>query len=82
MLAALSVDSGYAIFGHSHRAGPVPDDDPGEWIAPTGARIFNTGCWVYEPAFLGRHPLRSPYRAGFAIRLDDDGPPELVNLLD
>jgi hypothetical protein len=82
VLTALSVDSHYAIFGHSHRAGPLPADGPGEWIAPTGARIFNTGCWVHEPAFLGSHPLRSPYRAGFAVRLEDDGPPELVNLLD
>jgi hypothetical protein len=37
---------------------------------------------VREPSFLGRDPSSSPYRAGFAVRLGDTGPPELVNLLD
>jgi hypothetical protein len=81
-LQALSVRSSYAVFGHTHRAGPLPGDDPSEWVAPTGARLLNSGCWVHEASFLGPNPGTSPYRSGFAVRLDDDEPPELVNLLD
>ena len=82
VLAALRVDAAWTIFGHTHRAGPLPADDGDEWIAPTGSRILNTGCWVLEPAFVGRHPAESPYRPGFAVTIDGDAPPALVNLLD
>jgi hypothetical protein len=81
MLAALGIGAEYAIFGHTHRAGPLPADDAGEWRAPTGAHMLNSGCWVHEPAFLGREPATSPYRAGFCVRLDDEGPPRLENLI-
>jgi hypothetical protein len=37
---------------------------------------------VHEPRFVGDDPLGSPYRPGFATIVGDDGPPELVNLLD
>jgi hypothetical protein len=82
VLGKLSVRCEYAIFGHTHRAGPLPGDDAGEWVVPGGARLLNTGCWVHEPAFLGSRPLESPYRAGFAVLIDDGRPPALVNLLD
>lgn len=78
----LRVDAAHVIFGHTHRAGPLPGDDRGEWSAPFGAKLVNTGCWLHEPAFLGDRPHESPYRAGFCVRLDDDGEPELTNLLD
>ncbi len=81
-LCALQVDCSYAISGHTHRAGPLPGDDVAEWVALTGTRLINTGCWVHEPDFLGRDPRRSPYRAGFCVLLDDNRPPRLVNLLD
>jgi hypothetical protein len=82
--ASLSIDARWVLFGHTHRAGPLPGDDPGEWIAPGGARLINTGCWVHEPAFLGPRPQSSPYRSGFAVRLaaEPGTEPELVNLLD
>jgi hypothetical protein len=70
------------IFGHTHRAGPLASDEQAEWRAPGGAALLNTGCWVHEPSFLGPRPAESPYRAGFAARLGDEGPAELVNLLD
>ncbi len=70
------------IFGHTHRAGPLPGDDIGDWRAPTGAALVNAGCWVHQPAFLGPDPSASPYRAGFAAILDESGPPRLVCLLD
>jgi len=82
VVSRLGVDARHVLFGHTHRAGPLARDQPAEWLAPGGARLLNTGCWVHEPAFLGRDPAASPYRAGFAVRLADDGPPELVNLLD
>ena len=78
----LGVDARWVVFGHSHRAGPLPDDERSEWRAPGGAAILNTGCWVHEPSFVGPDPARSPYRAGFAVSLKDEGPPELLNLLD
>jgi hypothetical protein len=78
----LGVEAGVVIFGHTHRAGPLPGDAPGEWATPAGTRLINSGCWVEEPSFVGRDPGRSPYRVGFAVWVDDAGPPELVNLLD
>lgn len=82
VLGRLRVDASHVIFGHTHRAGPLPGDEPGEWITPTGVRMLNTGSWVHEPGFLGQHPPTSPYRPGFCAVLDDTRPPELRNLLD
>jgi hypothetical protein len=82
VLLALRVTAPYVIFGHTHRAGPLPGDDIAEWRALTGSELLNTGCWVHEPSFLGSEPSRSPYRAGFCVRLEDHGPPVLINLLD
>jgi hypothetical protein len=82
VLRRLDVAAKHVIFGHTHRAGPLPGDDLSEWTAPGGAAILNTGSWVHEPMFLGPAPGSSPYRAGFAVRLTDDGAPELLNVLD
>jgi UDP-2,3-diacylglucosamine pyrophosphatase LpxH len=70
------------VFGHTHRAGPLPGEPPAEWVTATGVRLINCGCWIHDPAYLGREPSTSPYRPGFAVRLEDDRAPELVNLLD
>lgn len=78
----LGIDARWVLFGHTHRAGPLPTDDPAEWATPGGAALVNTGCWVHEPAFTGPDPARSPYRPGFAVWVDGDAPPRLVNLLD
>jgi hypothetical protein len=67
----------HVIFGHTHRAGPLPDDDRGEW-----GRVVNAGSWVHDPDWIGDSPGDSPYRPGFAVIVGDSGPPELVNLLD
>jgi Calcineurin-like phosphoesterase len=77
----LGIDARYVIWGHSHRSGPWPEDDPAEWTAATGARILNTGSWVYQPHFLSPEPNRSPYWPGTAVIVGDDGPPRLVRLL-
>jgi predicted phosphodiesterase len=81
-VARLGVRADHLVFGHTHRAGPLPGDDPGEWTTAGGARLTNSGCWVQEPAFTSADPGRSPYRVGFAVWVGDSGPPELVNLLD
>jgi hypothetical protein len=67
----------HVIFGHTHRAGPLPGDVRGEW-----GRVVNAGSWVHDPAWIGDSPGDSPYRPGFAVIFGDSGPPELVNLLD
>ncbi len=81
VLAVLGVAPRYALFGHTHRAGPLVHDDPAEWMTPAGTRLMNTGCWVNEH-FTVETVVENPYRPGFAVELDDDGPPRLVNLLD
>ena len=81
-LANLEVSARHIIFGHTHRAGPLPGDERAEWRTRGGGALTNTGCWVQEPSFLGPDPARSPYRVGFAVWVGGDGPPELINLLD
>jgi len=80
--ARLGVTADYVIFGHTHRAGPLPGNDPAEWMTPDGGRLINSGCWVHEPAFMGLDASQSPYRTGFCVVVEDDGPPRLLNLLD
>ncbi|HSO98569.1 MAG TPA: hypothetical protein VLP43_06430, partial [Solirubrobacteraceae bacterium] len=82
VLQRLEVRAPHVVFGHTHRAGPLPDDDFPEWVTAAGTRLWNTGSWVHEPVFLGREPARSPYRGGFVVELDAEGPPRVVNLLD
>jgi predicted phosphodiesterase len=78
----LDVGAAYVIFGHTHRAGPLPTDDASEWRMQSGAELLNIGCWVYEQVYLGHEPSSNPYRPGFCAIVDDHGPPALRNLLD
>jgi hypothetical protein len=81
VLARLGVKARYAVFGHTHRAGPLPDDELAEWMGPDGTSMVNAGSWVKE--FLGPDPAKSPYRPGFCVVIDDrGGAPEVRNLLD
>jgi metallophosphoesterase superfamily enzyme len=77
----LGIGARHVIWGHSHRAGPWPADDPAEWVTPGGAHIHNTGSWVYQRHFLSESPSGSPYWPGTAVVLDDGEPPRLVRLL-
>jgi hypothetical protein len=81
VLGRLGIEGGHAVFGHTHRAGPWPGDDPREWITPSGTRLHNTGSWVYQPHFLSREPHQSPYWPGTAVRVEETGPPALERLL-
>ena len=69
------------VFGHIHRAGPLPGDDLAEWEAPTGARLWNTGNWYHEPAFVSEAREHSPYWPGTVTEIDGEGPPRIHNVL-
>jgi hypothetical protein len=83
VVARLEVPARHVLFGHTHRAGPLPGDDRDEW-----GGLLNTGSWVYEAGYLGDSPRTSPYRPGFAAVVENGDtpapptPPELINLLD
>jgi hypothetical protein len=91
--ARLGLGEAYVIFGHTHRAGPLPGDDASEWNgrapsdadatqAPSsGARLVNVGCWTYDSIFLTRKRGESPYWPGTCALVGDSGPPELKRLL-
>jgi hypothetical protein len=75
----LAIDARHVVFGHTHRAGMVPDDVPAEWLTPNGVQLHNTGAWVYSPTF-SRGP-ESPYWPGTAVIVDDGRAPRLARLL-
>jgi Calcineurin-like phosphoesterase superfamily domain len=86
--ARLDLAEQYVVFGHTHRAGPLPDDQPAEWLGPgangaTGsrARLVNAGNWTYSPVFLSGNPGESPYWPGTCVLVEDSGPPLLTQLL-
>ncbi|MFL5819720.1 MAG: metallophosphoesterase [Solirubrobacteraceae bacterium] len=82
VLDRLAIDAQHVIFGHTHRAGPLPGDDSAEWLAPGATRLHNCGSWVVERFLGGRTPERSPYRAGAAIRVESGRPTPVRHLLD
>lgn len=90
--ARLGLGDAYVVFGHTHRAGPLPGDDASEWnhrgaggeASPaqgSGARLVNVGCWTYDSIFLTKKPGESPYWPGTCALIDDAGPPRLRRLL-
>jgi hypothetical protein len=79
---ALGIDAEHVIFGHTHRSGPWPRDDASGWRVANGGRLWNSGSWIHEPAFLGPEPIDSPYFPGVVVWVDDDGPPRLERVLD
>jgi hypothetical protein len=81
VLRRLGVSAPWVLWGHSHRAGPWPQDDAAEWRTADGSRILNTGSWVYQPHFLSAEPNASPYWPGTAVVVEAEGPPRLIRLL-
>jgi hypothetical protein len=83
----LGLGDAHVIFGHTHRPGPLPGDVPQEWragqsvSAAAGARLFNTGSWIYDSSFLTSDPLKNPYWPGTCVLVEDSGPPVLKRLL-
>ena len=69
--ARLGVEAEHVLFGHLHRSGPRPADDPGEWGQGTEQQLWNSGCWVYEPLLLAGASPPHPYWPGGALRIED-----------
>lgn len=80
--ARLGLGEAHVIFGHTHRRGPLAQDDPAEWLGAAGTRLVNAGCWTFDAYFLRGEPGESPYWPGGAVLVDDDAPPRLLRLLD
>jgi hypothetical protein len=79
----LDVDAAHVVFGHTHRAGPLPGDrDDDGWAAPGGRRLWNCGNWIFEPSVAGPPGRRSGHWPGACVVVDDHGPPRLERLLD
>jgi calcineurin-like phosphoesterase family protein len=81
-LDLIPADPAYVVFGHTHRAGPLPGDRQQEWLTPGGGRLVNAGCWTYDPHFLTSTPGESPYWPGCCVLVEEDGPPRVRRLLD
>ncbi|MGA8354629.1 MAG: metallophosphoesterase [Solirubrobacteraceae bacterium] len=81
--AALQLGDAHVVFGHTHRAGPLPGDDLQEWRGRLGARLINTGSWTYSAGFLGQEDSDNPYWPGSCVVVEDDltQPPRLLRLL-
>jgi hypothetical protein len=79
--ARLGLGDAYVVFGHTHRAGPLPGDHEHEWRGRAGTRLVNCGCWTYSPVFLGSPPGESPYWPGTCVLVEDSGPPVLERML-
>jgi hypothetical protein len=77
----LGVDAANVVFGHTHRAGPLPTDDRTAWRTPGGARLWNSGSWLMETVLIGGGGPRHPYWPGTVVRIPEEGDPEIVNVL-
>ena len=78
--ARLAVPAEHVVFGHSHRAGPLPEDDSSEWRAGR-VRLTNSGCWVYEARFMAGVSPRSPFWPGAGVVLEDGAGPRVMRFL-
>jgi len=81
VLRRLDVDAPHVVFGHTHRAGPLPGDDPAEWSTLSGGRLWNTGNWYVEAGFIRHTAEHSPYWPGTIAWLEPGRPPRLENAL-
>jgi calcineurin-like phosphoesterase family protein len=82
VVEGLRIGAEHVLFGHTHRTGPLGGDDPGEWRTPGGTRLWNTGSWLVDTAFVAAHGPRNPYWPGTVVRVMDEGQPEIVNVLE
>jgi hypothetical protein len=73
--ARLRLRDATVVFGHTHRAGPMPDDPPAGWRGPGGAALINCGSWV-----TGRARAGTPYSPEWVVLVGPAGPPRLRSL--
>jgi len=81
VVRALDVRAAHVIFGHTHRAGPLPGDELHEWGGGGAPRLMNAGCWVDEPLFSVGGP-GNPYWAGRGVVVPAVGPPVLERIVE
>jgi predicted phosphodiesterase len=79
--ARMDLGEAWVVFGHTHRAGPLPADEQGEWRGRGGARLINCGSWTYAAIFLDETGAQNPYWPGRCVLVGPDGPPVLQSLL-
>jgi Calcineurin-like phosphoesterase len=82
--ARLGIGEAYVVFGHTHRAGPLPGDVESEWRGRLGARLINCGSWTYNAGFPTPSAGENPYWPGACVIVDDAEPlrpPHLLRLL-
>jgi predicted phosphodiesterase len=79
--ARLGLGEAHVVFGHTHRAGPLLGDRMEEWRGRGGARLLNAGSWTYSEIFVTANPGESPYWPGACVLVEDEGPPQLLRLL-
>ena len=78
---ALAPGAEHVIFGHTHRPGPLAADDDAEWISLSATRLWNSGSWYFEPAFVSGRNEPSPYSPGAVLWLDPGRTPRIENAL-
>jgi predicted phosphodiesterase len=81
VLEHLGIDAETVVFGHTHRTGPLPDDDDQHWTTRRGTRLVNTGSWIHEPPYVAAAGPRSPYWPGTLTVLEPGHPPAPLRLL-
>jgi predicted phosphodiesterase len=81
VLERLGVEADHVLFGHTHRTGPLPGDVEALWRTPSGARLWNTGSWVYERGVCVPAGPAGPYWPG-TVTLIEGGRPRFVRALD
>lgn len=82
--ARLGLGDAHVVFGHTHRAGPLPGDELSEWRGRGGARLINTGSWTYSSGFLRPGDTENPYWPGSCVVVEDDrsSEPRVMRLLE
>ena len=70
----LGMEADHVIFGHTHRAGPLPGRESG-WRLPGGGRLCNTGSWTTSASSWATAAATNPYWPGSVAWIGDDGPP-------
>jgi len=78
---ALAPDAEHVLFGHTHRAGPLPGDDWAKWSTLAGKRLWNSGNWYLESAFVSDMNERSPYWPGTVVWVEPGRAPRIENAL-
>jgi predicted phosphodiesterase len=81
-LERLDVECEHAIFGHTHRPGPLERDDAAGWQLANGTHLHGTGSWTYTRGLCGPTPDRSMFWPGTMTWVDDQGPPVRREVLD